>query len=126
MKALRSATDDLGCFMRTKLLFICSRNQWRSPTAEGLFRDHAAYDARSAGTSETARIRVGLRLLEWADHILVMERKHKEILLVRFPGFHSPSSIIVLDIPDEYQRDDPELIEVLKDRLLKVLQIGLQ
>ena len=45
--------------MRTKLLFICSRNQWRSPTAEDLFRDHAEYEARSAGTSDSARVRVG-------------------------------------------------------------------
>jgi len=109
--------------MRTKLLFICSRNQWRSPTAEDLFRDHAEYEARSAGTSDSARVRVGSRLLEWADHILVMERKHKEILRSRFPDFHPASSIVVLDIPDEYQRDDPELVEVLNVRLSKILKV---
>jgi len=44
-----------------KLLFICSRNQWRSPTAEDLFRGNADYEARSVGTSDSARTRVGLR-----------------------------------------------------------------
>jgi predicted protein tyrosine phosphatase len=111
--------------MRTKLLFICSRNLWRSPTAESLFENHQAYEARSAGTSESARVRVGLRLLEWADQILVMERKHKEIVRARFPDFRAPSPIVILDIPDEYQRNDPELIETLKRRLSEVLQIEL-
>ena len=36
--------------MKTHLLFLCSRNQWRSPTAEALFKHHPRYDARSAGT----------------------------------------------------------------------------
>ena len=111
--------------MRTKLLFICSRNQWRSPTAEALFQGHADYEARSAGTSESARVRVGPRLLEWADRILVMERKHKEILRAHFPEFRAPSPIVVLDIPDEYRRNDPELIETLKTRLAELLQIAL-
>ncbi|MBC8039317.1 MAG: protein tyrosine phosphatase, partial [Opitutaceae bacterium] len=44
--------------MKTKLLFLCSRNQWRSPTAEALFKNHARYDARSAGTENGARIKV--------------------------------------------------------------------
>jgi predicted protein tyrosine phosphatase len=108
----------------TKLLFICSRNQWRSPTAEDLFQSSSDYEARSAGTSDSARIRVGLRLLEWADQIIVMERKHVEILRARFPSFHPASSIAVLEIPDDYQRNDPELIELLKARLATLLQIA--
>lgn len=42
------------------LLFICSQNQWRSPTAEALFDDHPHYVARSAGTEAGARITAGL------------------------------------------------------------------
>ena len=97
---------------------------WRSPTAEALFRNHETFEARSAGTSDSARVRVGARLLEWADQILVMERKHKDILRARFPDFRAASPIIVLDIPDEYQRDDPELVELLRQRLAEVLQIA--
>jgi predicted protein tyrosine phosphatase len=26
--------------LKTRLLFVCSRNRWRSPTAEALFRNH--------------------------------------------------------------------------------------
>ena len=39
------------------LLFICSKNQWRSPTAEIMFKGHQLHTARSAGTSDKARIK---------------------------------------------------------------------
>jgi predicted protein tyrosine phosphatase len=38
-----------------KLLFVCSRNQWRSPTAEQVWCRHPRVQARSAGTSPNAR-----------------------------------------------------------------------
>ncbi|MEB0262567.1 MULTISPECIES: hypothetical protein [unclassified Mucilaginibacter] len=40
------------------LLFICSKNQWRSPTAELLFKGHQLHNARSAGTRDKARIKL--------------------------------------------------------------------
>jgi protein-tyrosine-phosphatase len=36
--------------MSTNLLFICSRNQWRSPTAEAIWRRRPGFNVRSAGT----------------------------------------------------------------------------
>jgi predicted protein tyrosine phosphatase len=99
------------------LLFICSRNQWRSPTAEALFRDNLEHSARSAGTSSSAKVRVSEKQLQWADRILVMEYKHKKVLLQRFPGFSFRAKIEVLDIPDDYQFMDDQLIEILKSKL---------
>lgn len=103
------------------LLFICSRNQWRSPTAEALFKNHPAYNARSAGTSDKARIKVNEKLLTWANVIFVMERRHKQLLSQRFPLVLRDKTIIVLDIDDDYQFDDPELIEILKEKLSEYL-----
>ena len=54
------------------LLFICSRNQWRSPTAERVFRAYPNVQTRSAGTSPNARHTVSIRDIQWADKILVM------------------------------------------------------
>jgi predicted protein tyrosine phosphatase len=34
---------------------VCSKNQWRSPTAEALYRKHPSLAVRSAGTSSSAR-----------------------------------------------------------------------
>jgi predicted protein tyrosine phosphatase len=94
------------------LLFICSKNQWRSPTAEALFKNHTVHQARSAGTSERARVKVNQKLLDWADVIFFMERRHKEIVKERFPL--TGQELIVLDIEDIYPYNDPELIAILK------------
>jgi predicted protein tyrosine phosphatase len=97
------------------LLFICSKNQWRSPTAELLFKNHPEHTAQSAGTSEKARIRVNQKMIDRADVIWVMERKHKQLLQQRFDI--SVKQLIVLDIEDNYQFNDPELVAILKDAL---------
>jgi len=101
----------------SKLLFICSKNQWRSPTAELLFKNHAIHQARSAGTSEKARIKVNEKLVDWADVVFVMERRHKELLKQRFSVAVAGKQLIMLDIPDEYPFGDEELIEILKEKL---------
>jgi predicted protein tyrosine phosphatase len=99
------------------LLFICSKNQWRSPTAELLFKNHPVHQARSAGTSDKARIKVNEKLLNWANVVFVMERRHSELLKQRFPKAIAGKELIVLDIEDDYQFGDPELVEILKDKL---------
>ena len=103
--------------MRTKLLFICSRNQWRSPTAESLFRSHAHYTARSAGTADSARIKVTVCHVEWADAIFCMEKKHADILRARFPEALAEKTPVVLGIPDDFEFMDPELVELLRTEL---------
>lgn len=97
-----------------QILFVCSRNQWRSPTAEALFQNHPTVIARSAGTEKTARIRVTEKLIQWADIIFVMEKKHRQRLYEKFPFLSGTKEIIVLDIPDDYQYMDRELVEHLR------------
>jgi predicted protein tyrosine phosphatase len=99
----------------SNLLFICSKNQWRSPTAESLFKNHPLHQARSAGTSDKARIRISQKLIDWADVLFFMERKHLDIVKQRFQSENQ--TIIVLDIEDNYQCNDPDLIEILKASL---------
>ncbi|MBC8039491.1 MAG: protein tyrosine phosphatase [Opitutaceae bacterium] len=103
---------------RTKLLFLCSRNQWRSPTAEALFKNHARYDARSAGTENGARIKVTACHLGWADLIFCMERKHADRLREKFPEDPADKPVVILRIPDDYPAaHDPALIEHLSTAL---------
>ena len=108
---------------RQKLLFICSRNQWRSPTAEALFKGSETYDARSAGTSPQARTRVSEAHIRWADRIFVMEKRHRQLLLGRFGGDLRGKAVTVLDIPDEFQFMDPDLIDLLRARFAAHLDI---
>ena len=98
----------------TRLLFVCSRNQWRSPTAEAVWRKHPGMEARSAGTSPSARHPVSVRDLEWADVIFVMEPKHKQRLMAEHRRVIGGKPLHVLDVPDDYRYMDPELVEFLR------------
>ncbi|HWY99285.1 MAG TPA: protein tyrosine phosphatase [Bacteroidia bacterium] len=96
------------------ILFICSRNQWRSPTAEAIYKGRQDIVVKSAGTEPTARIKLSAKLVLWADIIFAMEKDHKQRIIERFPLETMEKEIIVLNIPDEYQYMDPELIDTIK------------
>ena len=105
------------------ILFICSRNQWRSPTAEKVWSRHPGLAVRSAGTSSKARRTVSAKDIQWADTIFAMEQKHKNRLKADFPRLMSHKTIHVLDIPDEYSFMDPELMEILKYSVTDYLDV---
>ena len=107
--------------VKTKLLFVCSRNLWRSPTAESLFRSHALYEARSAGTENSARIKLTAGHIGWADMIFCMEKKHAARVQERFPAEIGDKPLIVLRIPDDYGFMDPALVELLRSELAEHL-----
>jgi predicted protein tyrosine phosphatase len=83
------------------ILFVCSRNKWRSRTAETIFKNHGFYRVKSAGTEVSARIQINRGLILWADLIFVMEQKHLNRLNQRFPNEISTTEKVMLDIPDE-------------------------
>jgi predicted protein tyrosine phosphatase len=96
------------------ILFICSRNQWRSPTVEQVWRKLPGIKARSAGTSPKAKHPVNHADIQWADVIFVMEPKHKQRLQAEFRQLLNHKQIEVLDIPDEYQYMAPDLVEIFE------------
>ena len=102
--------------MKKHLLFICTANLQRSPTAEGLFKKNKKYDAKSAGTQPLAVKPITKQAVEWADIIIVMEKHHKEYILYKFPE-GSKKKVITLNIPDIYYKDDPVLIKLLNKKL---------
>jgi len=97
-----------------KVLFLCSRNRWRSLTAEKIFNGLVGISARSAGTEPNARIRVTAGHLSRADLIFVMEKKHLRRLQDKFPEAIADKKIICLHIPDEYEFMQPELVDLLQ------------
>jgi len=101
-----------------KILFICSRNRWRSLTAEKIFDGVNGLHARSAGTEPNARIRVTSGHISWADLIFVMEKKHLRRLQDKFPEDLAEKRIICLHIPDDYQFMQPELVDILETGVL--------
>ncbi len=107
---------------KAKLLFVCSWNQWRSPTAEALFKDHPCYEARSAGTGNGARVKVTASHLGWADLIFCMEKKHADRPRENFPAELAGKKLVTLGIPDDYEFMDPALLELLRLELSPYLE----
>lgn len=97
-----------------RILFVCSRNLWRSPTAEVIYQNDPRIEARSAGIAPTAKRRVTEGLLRWADLVLAMERRHKLRIQEHFPHIAPQLRIEVLDIPDDYPFMDPELVAMIR------------
>ncbi len=106
------------------VLFICSRNQWRSPTAEQVFCRYPGLSVRSAGTSRNAKKSVSHELLHWADVICVMEQKHKDRLMAEYRRLLENKPLHVLDIPDDYRYMDPVLVTQLEELVPELLGIN--
>jgi len=97
-----------------KLLFVCSRNRLRSPTAEAIFSAYDGIEALSAGTSPDAETPVSADLIEWADLVFAMERVHKRRLQQKFRPQLREKRVIVLGIPDNYKYMEPDLVRILE------------
>ncbi|MGE8233786.1 MAG: low molecular weight protein tyrosine phosphatase family protein [Stenotrophomonas sp.] len=104
-----------------RLLFVCSRNQLRSPTAEAVWKVRAGYEARSAGTSPHARRTISPADIRWADVILVMEAKHRDRMRATFTRLLEHKRLHCLDIPDDYRFMDPVLVTLLGERVAACL-----
>jgi predicted protein tyrosine phosphatase len=100
-----------------KMLFVCSANRLRSPTAEAVFSAIENIEALSAGTNHDAENPVSGDIIEWADIVFVMERAHRQKLQRRFGRLLLTKKIVVLGIPDDYDYMDTELIQILKDKV---------
>jgi predicted protein tyrosine phosphatase len=98
---------------RLRVLFVCALNQWRSPTAEVIYRNDSRLDVRSAGLRSNANRPLSADDVIWADVIFVMDDHQKEWLRERFADLTIPR-IHVLDIPDDLIYMDPRLQELLR------------
>jgi predicted protein tyrosine phosphatase len=99
------------------VLFLCSQNRLRSPTAESIFADIDGFEVRSAGLNNDAIVSTSPELIEWADYIFVMEKSHRNKLQKKYKKQLNKQRVICLDIPDEYEYMDEGLINILKQRL---------
>ncbi|MBW7457921.1 protein tyrosine phosphatase [Paenibacillus sepulcri] len=105
------------------LLFVCSRNRWRSLTAETVFQGKGGHVVRSAGTEENARIRITEGHVGWADILFAMEKKHVRRLQEKFSGALAGKKLICLHIPDEYEYMNDELIGLLQSSVGEYIEL---
>ncbi len=103
------------------VLFVCEGNLHRSPTAERLYSTTPGIKTRSAGLSSHARVQVTDELLAWADAVFVMEERLLGLLQKGFRKTLERKELVCLDVPDDFQYQQPELVAVLTDRLVPYL-----
>jgi predicted protein tyrosine phosphatase len=109
---------------RERILFVCTANIDRSPTAEDLYSHDPRYEVRSAGLAPFATVPLTRELLLWADRVFVMnedEDQHCTLLRIRFPEIDRP--VVDLDVRDLWRRGHPELVALLRRRLRPYLGV---
>jgi len=99
------------------LLFVCSANKLRSPTAEHIFSTWPDVETDSAGLNASAEQQLSTEPVEWADIIFVMEKAHRNKLSTKFRKYLKGKRVICLDIPDDYDFMDPDLVRLLEARV---------
>ncbi|MGE0281663.1 MAG: low molecular weight protein tyrosine phosphatase family protein [Rhizobiaceae bacterium] len=104
------------------ILFVCSANRLRSPTAEQVFAKLDHIEVASAGTNQDAVTPLDGELIEWADIIFVMEKAHRDKLRRNFRKQLKSARVICLNIPDEYQFMEPELVTILERKVSPFLR----
>ncbi len=105
------------------VLFVCSQNRLRSPTAEQVFADWPGVETASAGTNNDAETPLDAELVSWADLIFVMERPHRSKLQRTFRKALR-GRVICLDIPDDYAFMDENLVRLLKAKVIPHLPMS--
>lgn len=106
-----------------RLLFVCSRNRLRSPTAQAVFSAYEGVEAIGAGTNKDAETPVTGDLIDWAHVVLAMEESHRNKVARKYRELLRGKRLVVLDIPDVYERMQPELIQILKTRVARYVHI---
>jgi len=96
-----------------RVLFLCSRNRLRSPTAEQVFGTWPNLEVDSAGLADDADVVLSTDQLDRAEWIVVMESSHRRRLQARHRARLKGKKIVCLDIPDRYAFMQAELVAAL-------------
>lgn len=98
----------------TRVLFICGKARARSPTAAQIFSGRPGVSTDFGGISRDADNALSADQIDWADLIIVMERRHAERLRDRFGHQLDGKRLVTLGIRDRYSFMQPELVGELQ------------
>ena len=99
-----------------RVLFVCGKARVRSPTAAQVFADWNGIRTDFGGISNDADDALSADQIDWADIIMVMERRHQTRLNDRFKKMLAGKKVLVLDIRDRYTFMEADLIEELLNK----------
>ncbi|EXI77002.1 MAG: putative protein tyrosine phosphatase [Candidatus Accumulibacter appositus] len=114
---MKVVPDNKARFSMIRVLFICSQNRLRSPTAERVFSTYPGIETDSAGLGNNANVPLSTEKIEWASLIFVMEQAHKKKLSKKYKPFLNGKKLICLGIPDDFDFMQAELVEILKKKV---------
>ena len=96
-----------------KVLCLCSAGLLRSPTLANVLHQEWGYNTRAAGVSqEYALIPIDATLNHWADEIVLANGDVFEEYIQKYNN--GSKRMVVLDLPDKYEWNDPELVALIK------------
>ena len=104
-----------------RVLFVCSQNKLRSPTAEHVFASYPGIECASAGTNNDAENPLTAELVDWAQVIVVMEKQHRTKVSTRFRKRLAGKRVVCLDLRDDYAFMQVELVGLLEARAARFL-----
>lgn len=110
---------------KIKIVFVCTVNRMRSATAHKIYENDKRFEVKSAGTDQSANTVISFELLNWADTIIVMEKRHRNFIRQKFLNIYKNKKIVCLYISDDYDFMQTELIKILKDKFENVFKKGL-
>lgn len=106
-----------------RVLFLCSLNRNRSPTAQKVFEMVPGIEVRSGGLDWGSAREATPDDLVWTDIIFIMERRHRTMLGRKFGPALRGKNVVMLDIPDRFDPMQRELVELLLCRVPQFLGV---
>lgn len=102
-----------------KVLCVCSAGLLRSPTAASVLHQEFGFNTRSCGHSqEYALIPISEALIDWADQVVFVNQENFDALSNEAKDLLSYRIVTILDIPDQYNYNDPALRAIIKEQYL--------
>lgn len=100
-----------------KVLTVCSAGLLRSATLQNMLIKEYGYNVRNCGTVESyALIPISEALVKWADEIIFVNQENFRDVYSDLKQFNLLDKCYVLDIPDIYNFNDPELLKICKEQ----------
>jgi predicted protein tyrosine phosphatase len=100
-----------------KVLTVCSAGLLRSATLQNFLIKEYGYNVRNCGTEESyALIPISEALVLWADEIVFVNQDNYNAVKREIDEMGISHKIKILNIPDNYSFNDPELIEIIKEQ----------
>lgn len=105
-----------------KVLCVCSAGLLRSATLQNFLIREYGYNVRNCGTEESyALIPISEALVEWADEIVFVNKQNYNTVKAEIDALSATKKCHVLDIPDVYSFNDPELIAICKEQYERIV-----